>query len=405
LRIKKVSAAALALVLLFCFSSCGHEEQPPPESGEIDAPVHYIEPVAEKLVIYTVSKDLEKFAERYTSQTGVLTQVKLISSEEYLSGGIFMGNADVIAADQYMLPVLYENGSYEELTHYGTTGKSDALLCSDTGMDARGVLRAICYQLPVSVIVYRRDLANEIFGTDDPWQTAMLFCDYLTITETAKKVREKGCYIFSGTDGIENCVCASEAWVCDGKLNLSKARLDYLNAAAEMYQEELLPMGDTPKDENVFAYSLPAWEIPCIDAKGGLGLCPGPGGYMRGTWIGISAQSENKQRAWEFVEFVALNEQTAQWSTDTTGRPLCLKSVQEALRDFESPDFGGQKIHAFLMDEAQKAGFSPSIYDKAVSAEFSAVVSALRQGLLTKAEAIDTFLSAVSEIYPQLDAK
>ncbi len=405
MSIKRVLAAVLAFLFLFGICACGDAEQSLPESSEANTPAQYIEPAVEKLVIYTVFKDIEQFAERYTSQTGVQTQVILITPEEYLSGAIDLSDADVIAADQNMLPVLYENG--EDLTHYGTTGKTEALFELAAGTDGQGALRAIGLWLPVGVIVYRRDIAQNIFGTDDTQQTAMLFCDFLTIAETAKKVRDKGYYIFSGSEDIEKYANAGEVWTCGGKLNLSKARLDYLNSVAEMYQEALLLSDTEPETEQVFAYSLPAWAIPDIAkiANGSLGLCSGPCGYIQGTWLGISSSSQNKQEAWGFIEFAALSEQTAQWWMDTTGRALCLKSVLEARRDYQHPDFGGQKIYEFLMDEASKDFPAPSVYDKAISDEFAKAVSAFKQGLLTRTEAIDTFRSAVKEAFPQLEVE
>lgn len=400
--IKKVLAAALAFVFLLSISACGDTEQEPVTDSVTNTPAPSIQPEEEKLVIYTVSEDLEKLAERYTSQTGVQTQVILLSPEEYISGSIDLSDADVIAANNNMLPYFYEDGLFEDLSYYGTADKTDALIDLATGTDGQGVLRALGFNLPVGVIVYRRDLAKEIFGTDDPVQTAMLFSDFLTITETAKKVREKGCYVFADTNDLGKF--ADEAWIIDGKLNLSKRRLDYLSAAAEMYQERLIP--SAADSDKIFAYPAPAWAIPDIlekTAGKSLGLCSSPGVYIQGTWLGVSSFSQNKKAAWEFVEFVTLDERTAQWWMETSGQAVSLKSMLEALHEYEHPDFGGQKIYSFLMSEAESKTFpAPSIYDEAISAKFAEALVTFKQGLLTKAEAIAAFRSAVKEMYPQL---
>ncbi len=61
----------------------------------------------------------------------------------------------------------------------------------DVGTAEDGSLRALAWQCPVGGIYYRRSLAQEYFGTDDPAEIQKLFADTATIVETAETLKQK----------------------------------------------------------------------------------------------------------------------------------------------------------------------------------------------------------------------
>ncbi len=63
--------------------------------------------------------------------------------------------------------------------------------------DQNGEMRATTWQACPGVLVYRRDIANEVFGTDDPTEIAKKTADWDTMKATAEELKAKGYYTFS----------------------------------------------------------------------------------------------------------------------------------------------------------------------------------------------------------------
>ncbi|MDE6052584.1 MAG: carbohydrate ABC transporter substrate-binding protein, partial [Lachnospiraceae bacterium] len=85
--------------------------------------------------------------------------------------------------------------------------------------DQNGVQRASTWQACPGVLVYRRDIANEVFGTDDPEEIGKLTKDWATMKNTAEQLKAGGYYTFSSyadTFRLYNNSMA-EAWVSAGE--------------------------------------------------------------------------------------------------------------------------------------------------------------------------------------------
>lgn len=63
--------------------------------------------------------------------------------------------------------------------------------------DENGVQRASTWQACPGVLVYRRDIAKEVFGTDDPAEIGKKTADWATMKTTAEELKAKGYYAFS----------------------------------------------------------------------------------------------------------------------------------------------------------------------------------------------------------------
>ncbi len=58
--------------------------------------------------------------------------------------------------------------------------------------DVNGVQRASTWQACPGVLVYRRDIAKEVFGTDDPVEIGKKTADWATMKSTAEELKAKG---------------------------------------------------------------------------------------------------------------------------------------------------------------------------------------------------------------------
>lgn len=397
----------------------------------------------DSLVIWTLADDLKQFAQRYTDQTGVDIQVEVIAPADYSTKltsalGAKSKEVDVIVGEPQMLLNFFEAGFFADLSALDADAKEQIVdYVYEAGKDENGVLRALSYQVTPGAIIYRRDLAQEIFGTDDPDAMSEKFKDYNTIIQTAEEIKDKGYRIFSDSGNLRWYANAGAAWVVDGVLQVSDAKLGYMDAAVKLYQDELVAFapewsaawyasmaGELPLDAGwsdladlegaemtqVFSYSLPSWGALIVrdnanENKGKFGICSGPCSYFGGgTFIGVSEYSEHKDIATDFVKFCTLNDDTAQWWLETSnGDVVSNKAVLEANKDYENESFGNQKTYEFYTKEAANIDYSVvTKYDDTIGNFWGASIEAIQKGEMTKEEAIDDFYMQVETTFPEI---
>ncbi len=414
----------------------------------------------QELTVWTLSNDLIDFAKKFDEATGCTTEVVVIEPANYptkvqtaLLGG--ETEPDVIVGEPKMLPDFMDAGFFEDLNQepYNAQQYADQIVdyVWEKGQDADGIQRAISYQITPAGIYYRRDIAQEVFGTEDPVEIGKLFKDYSTILETAHTLKDAGYRIFS-SDGEMSVFSGDEAWVVDGKLNLAQSRLDYMDLCVELYQQDLTAYasqwstpwyqamaGEVPiltadiqsaADDSVnvwdaeefaaategmdttevFAFGLPSWGVLTMrdnvgETSGKWGVCSGPAyGFDGGTYMGISAASERKDTAWEFIKFCTLNEETANWWLEySQGDTVSLKSVLDEHKDDENEIYGGQKLYAFWLEQAEGIDLSKvTRYDTGIGDAWGTAISNVKTGMMDKEEAINGFYDVIQSTYPEI---
>lgn len=460
MKFKKLTALALAGTMALSLAACGNSAAPAETKTDSAASTDAADSTEtaatddaaatdaagsnEKIVVWTLAADLEQMAARYTEETGNEVEVVVIAPADYptkltSSLGAKSSEADVIVGEPQMLPNFFEAGFFDDLSQYNVDDYKDMIVdyIYEAGKDEQGIQRALSYQVTPGSMIYRRDLAKEIYGNDDPEFMAEKFKDFDTILATAKEIKDAGYRLFSDSGNLRWYVNTDEPWVKDGVLNLSQSALDYMDAAVTLYQDDLVAFapewsaawyasmaGELPLDagwsdlaeiENaemtqVFAYSLPSWGALIVrdnagDNKGNFGICKGPSSYFGGgTFIGISQYSEKKQAAWDFVKYCTLNDDTAQWWLDNSdGDVVSNKNVLEANKDYTNASFGDQKTYEFYMGEAQNIDYSVKTkYDDQVGGLWGASIEAVQKGEMTKEEAIDDFYMQVETTFPEI---
>lgn len=415
----------------------------------------------DKLVIWTLAKDLEQFADHYKEQNpNVTVETVVIEPANYvtkvqtaLNGG--QKEPDIIVGEPQMLEDFYDAGYFEDLNQapYNAQDYADQIVdyVWDVGQDAEGIQRAISYQITPAGIYYRRDIAKEVFGTDDPEEVGKLFADYPTILETANTLKGAGYRIFA-SDAEINYFSGDSAWVIDGVLNVDQGRKDYQDLCVALYQDDLTAYanqwstpwyqamaGEVPilsadiqnyADDSVdvwnaesfaeatagmdktevFAFGLPSWGVLTMrdnvqGTSGKWGVCAGPAyGFGGGTFIGISSQSERKELAWDFLKFCTLNEETANWWIEASqGDTVSLIPVLEAHADDANEIYGGQKLYKFWLEQAQGIDYSKvTRYDKFIGDEWGRATTAIKTGEKNKEDAWNEFYDQVESTYPEI---
>ena len=457
MKIKKLLAVTLAGVLTLSLAACGNtnnssdadkadntaastskSETDSNTTSDRDKDIN-----GESLVIWTLADDLKQYAQRYTEETGVDIQVEVFAPADYPTKltsalGAKSKEVDVIVGEPQMLLNFFEAGFFADLSALEADAQSQIVnYVYEAGKDENGVLRALSYQVTPGAIIYRRDLAKEIFGTDDPDVMAAKYKDFDTILNTAQEVKDAGYRIFADSGNLRWYANAADTWVKDGVLQVSDAQLGYMDAAVKLYQDELVAFapewsaawyasmaGELPLNAGwsdlsevsgegmtqVFSYSLPSWGALIVrdnakDNKGNFGICSGPCSYFGGgTFIGVSEYSEHKDTAADFVRFCTLNDDTAQWWLETSnGDVLSNKAILEANKEYENESFGNQKTYEFYLKEAENIDYSiVTKYDDPIGKFWGESIEAIQKGEMTKEKAIDDFYMQVETTFPEI---
>lgn len=439
--LKKLLSTIMIGAMVTTLVSCGSGSNSKGEDSSND-----------KIVVWSLAEDLNTFADYYEEKNpGKEVEVTVIAPADYPTKltTALRGKAsipDVIVGEPQMLPNFFEAGFFEDLTQdpYNADDYKDKMVdyVYKAGSDEDGVLRALTYQITPGGITYRRDIAKEVWGSDDPEFIAEKFKDVQTIVETGKELKEKGYRIFSDTGSLRWFVYGNDAepWVKDNKLMMTEGRLNYLDAAVNLYQDKLtafapewsaawyasmngaIPVDaewaeadkldelDSEKTE-VFSYALPTWGTLILrdnakDTAGQWAVTTGPNAYFSGgTFIGISSYSKNKEAAWDFVKFCTLDEDVAQWWIDkSNGDVVALKSVLEANKDYENPALGGQKSYEFWLEESEKVDYTlKTKYDDQIDKYYGQAIEAVQKGEKSKEDALKEFYKNVKTIYPEIE--
>lgn len=469
MKLKKVISALLVGTLLLSTVACGNttnnsgdkkdnSEKSSEKSSEKDTSDSGEK---QKLVVWTLAKDLETFSEKYMEEnSNVEVETVVIEPADYptkiqtaLNGG--SSEPDIVVGEPQMLGTYYEAGYLEDLNQapYNAQDYADQIVdyVWEVGQDSDGIQRAISYQITPAGIYYRRDIAKEVFGTDDPDEIGKLFKDYDTILETAKTLKTAGYRIFA-SDGELNYFAGDSAWVIDNTLNVDPSREAYMDVCATLYKDDYTAYANTWStpwyqamsgeipiltaeiqnyaddsvnvwdaetfDEatadmdktSVFAYGLPSWGVLTLrdnvgDTSGSWGVCSGPAyGFGGGTFIGISAQSERKELAWDYLKFCTLTESTADWWIDVSeGDTVSLVSVLNKHADDENAVYGNQKLYSFWLEQAKGIDYSKvTMYDTAIGDAWNNAISAIKTGEKSKDDAIQGFYDEVEATYPEI---
>lgn len=471
MKLKKIISALLVGSMVFTMTACGstgNDATNAPADGADEAEGSDAADAAdqgdaeETLVVWTLTTDLEQFADKYMEENpNVKIDPVVIEPANYvtkvqtaLNGG--QKEPDVIVGEPQMLEDFYDAGYFEDLNQapYNAQDYADQIVdyVWKVGQDSEGIQRAISWQITPAGMYYRRDIAKEVFGTDDPDEIGKLFADYPTILETAKTLKDAGYRIFA-SDAEINYFSGDSAWVIDGNLNVDQDRKDFMDLCVDLYQNDYTAYanpwstpwyqamaGEVPilsadiqnyADDSVdvwsdadafaeategmdktevFAYGLPSWGVLTIrdnamDTKGNWGVCAGPSyGFGGGTFMGISSLSEKKDLAWDFVKFCTLNEDTLNWWIDKSeGDTVSMISVLNQHAEDTNEVYGGQQLYKFWLEQANGIDYSKvTRYDKAIGDAWNAAIKAIKTEEKSKEDAINEFYDVIESTYPEI---
>ncbi len=484
---KLYALLSLVLVASFVLAACGTPATPAAEApaapAATEAPAATAAPAAteapaaapaEKTVlnVWSFTNEINTMAIAYEGKHPdvdvVYTMIPMTNGEYQTKLKAALGTADapdVIALEASFVKSYVESDMLADISSLlpATQAAKVYPFVTDVGTN-EGVLKALAYQATPGALFYRRSLAKEYFGTDDPAKIQELLSDMDKYTAAAEVVKTKSggsTFMVASNGDFQNLFFANRAqpWIVDGALVVDPMVEKYIDTAkifrdkgyeakaAQWGEGWFAGMNDTLKDANgkeqkIFSYFLPTWGLPYVlapnakskdgskDTSGDWAVITGPLPYQwGGTWLGIIKDSPKMDLAKDFIQFATIDEENlTNWATGVYTNdylkaidPNVAPDQKQAAGDFVCSQVVVEKITAsfdnsdlskFLGGQNSYGGFAaaaPSVNAKLMTGADDAIQRALGdptaqylEGKITKDEMWATWKDSVRNEFPDL---
>lgn len=400
---KLISAFLLVSMVASLFVGCGAKDAPaeaPANEPAAEAEVE-TESSEEQVVLTYWGWDSNFYQPMMEAYSAIHPEVKfeptavewgdmLTKAQQALASGSELPT--IVPMDITLIGNWKKLGIMEDLTTYGldTSKYNQTLIEAATTEDGKliGLFENIC----PSAIAYKRDLAIEYFGTDDPDELQAMFTTYEDYVAKGKEVAEKSngeVFLFhSGQAVAEWLYFASEIPnVTDNTINISEKMTDVMGklialrdaGAVDTYASGTPEGNATYAAKNHIFYPTPDWaltyyiEVNDPDGSGNWGMIKAPSGYSHGgTAMGITSAASDAQKkaAYDFITWCMSSEEGATVSRDAAGYITIDTTIATAEFCERSDEafFGGQDIsELYYFDIANNMSIAtPSVFDNDV---------------------------------------
>ena len=294
--------------------------------------------------------------------------------------------------------------------------------------DQNGVMRASTWQACPGVLVYRRDIANEVFGTDDPEVIGEKTKDWDAMKATAEELKAKGYYTFSCyTDTFRTYSNnISEPWVAPGEttIKVDQKIIDWVTDSKEWKDagyfdpavkgqwnaDWFKAMGSKSK---VFAFLFPAWGIdtqlkPNWDGENGAwAVTNAPLSYnWGGTFVLAAEGTDNPGHVKDILLALTADADNLKMISKEYADFTNAKTLMEAAKtdnSFASDFLGGQNPYTYFTPGADAIEMAPlSAYDQGCVELIQNAFGDYLQGQIDYDKAKQNFETAVRERYPEI---
>lgn len=307
-----------------------------------------------------------------------------------------------------------------------------------TTQDGSKVLKGVSWQATPGLYAYRRSIAKDVLGTDEPDKVQEALADWTKFDEVAAKAADKGYKMLSGYDDayrtFSNNVAAP--WVNDNKEIIIDANIMKWVDQTKTYTDKGYNnktslwndawAADQGPEGKVFGFFYSTWGINFTLAgnslavkekdggklevgNGGYGdwaVCYGPQAYFwGGTWLAAAKGTDNAALVGDVMRAFCCNKDFGvQFTKDTQdyyNNDAAMKEL--AASDFKSAFLGGQNHIALFVETASKIDMSKiSIYDQGLNETFQAKFKEYFDGTVDKDTALKNFYEAAIVKYPEL---
>ena len=299
--------------------------------------------------------------------------------------------------------------------------------------DADGNVKGVSWQACPGLIAYRRSIAKEVLGTDDPAEVQNYISDWDKFAETAQKMQDAGYFMLSGYDDTFRPFYNNDAapFVEDGAtLNVDQNIMDWVTMTKEYTEKgwnnktsiwSAEWSADQGMDSKVFCIPACTWEIdftltgnadpdgtqdPAQSAWGDYAVAIGPVNWCwGGTWITAAAGTDNPTLVADIMTKMTTDPEILNKIAVDKGDFVNSKAViADLAANYEGNSLlGGQNHYALLSDAA--AGLSLKIaspYDQGIIENMQAAMKDYYDGNVDLDTAKANFETKIKEIYPEI---
>ena len=299
---------------------------------------------------------------------------------------------------------------------------------------ADGVLKGVTWQATPGLFAYRRSIAKDVLGTDDPAEVQAALSDWDKFDAVAEQAAAKGYKMLSGYDDsfrtFSNNVSAP--WV-DGTTVKVDANIMKWVEQTKLYTEKGYNnksslwndvwAADQGPDGKVFGFFYSTWGInftllgnsladsnaPAEVGNGIFGdyaVCEGPQPYYwGGTWICAAAGTDNAETIKDVMAKLTCDKNIAlAITTDTQDYTNNVEAMDElASSDYASAFLGGQNHIALFAKAAPNIDMSNAgPYDQGCNEGIQTAFKDYFDGVVDIDTAKKNFETIIMEKYPEL---
>ena len=455
---KKIIAMLLALVMVFALVACGSSPAPAAApAAEPAAPA--AEPAAEPAAassakvfnLYAWNEEFIGFLKEYyavekngewylpdgetkinfiiTPSDGGAYQQKLDEALLAQANAADNDKVDLFLAESDYITKYADSDYTQDIAGLGVTDLSNCYPYTvQAASDANGVVKGVSFQCCPAALIYRRSIAKDVLGTDDPAEVQELLNSWEKFEAVAADAKAKGYYMtasFAATYRVFSNNCTSP-WV-DGDMNLQfDPQIEAWIEQTENFvkNEYTLTAGiwDEEKNVQMFAdgktmcFFGPAWyfnfcmgnaQDPEKGCMGDWAICEGPAAHFwGGTWMMAPVGTDNPEAVAEIMNLFINDEDVC--SKLVTEQAQFSNNMTVNAKYAEDPSFGND----FLGGQNDVAVFSGmtgnivwenhTIYDQQLNEGLQNNLQEYFKGQVTKDEAMQNYYNYVNETFPTI---
>ena len=433
---KKIIALLLALVMVLALCACGDTKPAESKTEEAAATAGKV------LNIYAWNEEFKGFFEKYYTVPDGVTVNWIITPSD---NGAYQQKLDeallnqATAADDEKVDMFLAEADYiqkyvdsdytQDITKMGVTDFSNTYKYTvQAASDANGVVKGVSFQCCPSALIYRRSIAKDVLGTDDPAAVQSLLDSWDKFNAVAADAKAKG-YLMTGSFAETYRVFSNNCtmpWVdADNKLQFDpqiEAWIDQTEKFVENGYTLTAGVWDQEKNDQMFAdgkvmcFFGPAWYFnfcmgnamdPDKGCSGDWAICEGPAAHFwGGTWLLAPAGTDNAEIVADIMNTFINNEDVC--SKLVSEDKQFSNNMKVNAKFAEDPNYGSD----FLGGQNDVAVFSAmtdnivwqnhTIYDQLLNEGLQNSLREYFQGTVDKETALANFYKYVNETYPTI---
>lgn len=446
---KKLMAMLLALVIVLSLAACGGNTAAPAatEAPKADAPAAEpaapaTEAAAEEGKVFNIwawNEEFKGFFEKYYKVPDGITVNWIINPN---ADGVYQDKLDeallnqanaaaddkidmFLAEADYILK--YTNSEYtQDIKALGVTDFSNAYEYTvQAASDDAGTVKGVSFQCCPAALIYRRSIAKDVLGTDDPAEVQAKLDSWDKFNAVAADAKAKG-YLMTASESATFRVFSNNGetpLVTDGKLTLNDAIKAWQAQAKDFSDKGYTQTCDIWSDEctaqmfkdgKTMCYFGPAWyynfsmgnaQDPEKGCPGDWAICEGPQAHFwGGTWLLAATGSDNPTMLADVMNTFINDEEVctnlvkneAQFSNNQKVNAACAA-------DGGNEFLGGQNDTAVFVELAKNIKFeNKTIYDQLLTEGLQGYWREYCDGEVTEDQAMANYYKYINEKYPEI---